>query len=96
MIEKNPDFVKSVEVSINPFSGIMEKSREALRENNQSRAEFFRNVYTDRMANALKVFLKLFGTGKASIIYRHAPDYKRKLLPLCLFDYQFQDKSYSG
>ena len=76
MIEKNPDFVKSVEVSINPFSGIMEKSREALRENNQSRAEFFRNVYTDRMANALKVFLKLFGTGKASIIYRHAPDYK--------------------
>lgn len=76
MIEKNPDFVKSVEVSINPFSGIMEKSREALRENNQNRAEFFRNVYTDRMANALKVFLKLFGTGKASIIYRHAPDYK--------------------
>lgn len=47
-----------------------------MRENNQNRAEFFRNVYTDRMANALKVFLKLFGTGKASIIYRHAPDYK--------------------
>ena len=75
MIEKNPDMVKSVDISINPFAGIMENSRNALKKNDSAGAEFFRNIYTSRMANALKSFLKLFESGKAQIIYRHAPDF---------------------
>lgn len=74
MIEKNPDAVKSVDISINPFAGIMDKSREALKKNDLAKAGFFREIYTSRMANTLKTFLKLFETGKAQIIYRHAPD----------------------
>lgn len=76
IIEQKPETAAAVEISINPFSGIMEKSRNALKNSNQNTADFLRNVYTDRMANVLKVFLNLFGIGKAKIIYRHAPDYK--------------------
>lgn len=76
LADKNPETISAINISINPFSEIMEKSRNALKNSNQSSAEFFRNIYTDRMANALKVFLRLFETGKASVIYRHAPDYK--------------------
>ena len=75
-IEKNPASVESVEISINPFSGIMEKSRAALNDGKSDKALFFRNIYTDRMANTLAVFLKLFETGKARVIYRHAPDFQ--------------------
>lgn len=75
MVEKNPEMIESVEVSINPFDGLMEKSRKALNSENADKAEFFRNIYTDRIANALNVFLKLFETGKARVIYRHAPDF---------------------
>ena len=76
MIKRDPDSVVSVEVSINPFSGLMEKSRNALNKSKQSEAEFYKKIYTDRMANTLAVFLELFENGKASIIYRHAPNYK--------------------
>lgn len=76
MIEKNPDSVSSVQVSINPFSGLMEKSRQALKNNNQTKADFFRNIYSDRMANTLAVFIRLFENNKARIIYRHAPEYE--------------------
>lgn len=74
MVEKKPEMVESVEVSINPFDGLMEKSRKALNSKNADKAKFFRNIYTDKMANALNVFLKLFETGKARVIYRHAPN----------------------
>ena len=72
-IQKNPSMVESVDISINPFVGILEKSREALKDHNQDKADFFRNVYTSRMANTLATFLNAFTNNKAHIIYRHAP-----------------------
>ena len=74
MIQKNPDMIKSVDISINPFVGILEKSREALKNHNQDKADFFRNVYTSRMANTIATFIKVFEQDKAQIIYRHASD----------------------
>ncbi len=74
MIQKNPSMIESVDISINPFVGILEKSREASKNNNQDKADFLRNVYTSRMANVLSVFFKALEQNKAKIIYRHAPN----------------------
>lgn len=71
-IQKNPSMIESVDISINPFVGILEKSREASKNNNQDKADFLRNVYTSRMANVLATFLNAFASNKAQIIYRHA------------------------
>lgn len=76
MIQKNPDMIKSVDISINPFIGILEKSREALKNHNLDKAEFFRNIYTSRMANTLATFFEVFEQDKAKVIYRHAPDFE--------------------
>ena len=73
-IKKNPSMIESVDISINPFVGILEKSREASKNNNQDKADFLRNVYTSRMANVLATFLNAFASNKAQIIYRHAPN----------------------
>lgn len=72
-IQKNPSMIESVDISINPFVGILEKSREASKNHNQDKANFLRNVYTSRMANTLATFLNAFTSNKAHIIYRHAP-----------------------
>lgn len=71
-IQKNPSMIESVDISINPFVGILDKSREASRNHNQNKADFLRNVYTSRMANVLSTFIKAFENNKARIIYRHA------------------------
>lgn len=73
-IQKNPSMIESVDISINPFVGILEKSREASKNNNQDKTDFLRNVYTSRMANVLATFLNAFASNKAQIIYRHAPN----------------------
>lgn len=73
-IQKTPEMIESVDISINPFVGILEKSYDALKNQNQDKADFFRNIYTSRMANTLKTFLKAFEQQKAKIIYRHAPN----------------------
>ena len=73
-IQKNPSMIESVDISINPFVGILEKSREASKNHNQDKADFLRNVYTSRMANVLATFLNAFASNKAQIIYRHAPN----------------------
>lgn len=73
-IQKNPSMIESVDISINPFVGILEKSREVSKNNNQDKADFLRNVYTSRMANVLATFLNAFASNKAQIIYRHAPN----------------------
>lgn len=78
MVKTNPDSIKDVEISINPFTGLMEKSREALESKNQATAEFFRNIYTSRMANVLATFIDLFKLEKATIIYRHANNSKNE------------------
>ena len=74
VIQKNPSMIESVDISINPFVGILEKSREASKNHNQDKADFFRNVYTSRMANTLATFLNVLTNNKAQIIYRHAPN----------------------
>lgn len=74
-IQKNPSMIESVDISINPFVGILEKSREAGKNHNQDKADFFRNVYTSRMANTLATFIEAFEQDKAQIIYRHASNY---------------------
>ena len=70
----NPQLFKSIQISINPFSGIMEKSREALNGGNKEKAALLRNEYVDRMVNAFLTFWNMFtGTNpKGEIIYRHA------------------------
>ena len=73
-IQKNPSMIESVDISINPFVGILEKSREASKNHNQDKADFLRSVYTSRMANTLATFLNAFTNNKAQIIYRHAPN----------------------
>ena len=73
-IQKTPEMIESVDISINPFVGILEKSREASKNNNQDKADFLRNVYTSRMANVLNVFFEALEQNKAKIIYRHAPN----------------------
>lgn len=72
-IQKKSSMIESVDISINPFVGILEKSREASQNHNQDKADFLRNVYTSRMANTLATFLNAFINNKAHIIYRHAP-----------------------
>lgn len=72
MIKQNPDSVEKVEISINPFLQIMEKSRQELQNGDPDKANLLRNIYTSRMANSLATFIDLFSLNKASIIYRHA------------------------
>ena len=74
LAQKTPKMFESIDISINPFAGIMEKSRLALKTGNQENAEFFRNIYTNKMANAITTFFKLFENGKSKIIYRYAPN----------------------
>ena len=64
-----------IEVSINPFSKIMEDSRIALKNNDEDKSNYLRNIYISKMVNTLKTFLNLFKLDKAQIIYRYAPNY---------------------
>lgn len=70
----NPQSLKSFEVSINPFSGIMENSRIALKNSDIERAKLYRELYTDRIANTILTFFDLFRgeNPKGKLIYRHA------------------------
>lgn len=73
-VKKNPSMIEAIDISINPFVGILEKSRDASKNGNQNKAEFLRNVYTSRMANVISTFWREFETNNARIIYRHAPN----------------------
>lgn len=75
---ENPQSLKHFELSINPFSSIMEKSREALKSNELEKANSLREAYVDRMVNTILTFWDLFKGGEsvAKVIYRHAGDYK--------------------
>ncbi len=71
---QNKQMLKSIDVSINPFSNIMEKSRDALNSGDKDKADSLRNEYTDRIANTLLTFWDMFKgkKPKGNIIYRHA------------------------
>lgn len=71
---QNPQSLKSFEVSINPFSLIMENSRQALKSGNSEKANLCRDLYTSRIANAITTFFDLFKgkKPKGELIYRHA------------------------
>lgn len=74
---QNPKSLKSLEVSVNPFAGIMEASRQALASGDKEKAELYRNIYTDRMANTVATFYDLFegNDPKGKLIYRHANNF---------------------
>ena len=74
----NPQSLKSLEVSVNPFSAIMENSRNALKIGDKEKAELYRNLYTDRISNTILTFFDLFKGTKplGKLIYRHANNYK--------------------
>ena len=76
--KENPQSLKHIEVSINPFSNVMEKSRKALISGDTEKANYFRGLYTDRIANTILTFWELFkgNNGLAKVIYRHAGNYK--------------------
>lgn len=75
---QNPQSLKSFEVSINPFSGIMENSREALKSGEPAKAKALKENYTDRMVNTLLTFFDLFKglNPQGKLIYRHANDFE--------------------
>lgn len=70
--QKMPEANALTSISVNPFHGILEKSRKLARDGNPEMARFWREVYTDRIAHAIETFLPVFKEGKASLIYRHA------------------------
>ena len=74
---QNPKCLKSFEVSINPFMGIMENSRRAKLSGDTERADMYREMYTDRMANTILTFFDLFKgeEPKGKLIYRHANNF---------------------
>lgn len=76
--KQNPQSLKSFEVSVNPFFGIMENSRTALENGELAKANSLRELYTDRIANTLLTFFDLFKGEKpqGKLIYRHANNFK--------------------
>lgn len=70
--QKNPEANALTSISVNPFHGLMEKSRKLARDGNPEMARFWREVYTDRIAHAIETFMPMFKDGKASLIYRYA------------------------
>jgi len=71
-LNQNPEANALTSVSVNPFHGLLEKSRMAANQGKPEQARFWRNIYTQRIAHAIETFLPLFKDGKASLIYRHA------------------------
>lgn len=74
----NPQSLKAFEVSVNPFSGIMENSRIALKNGDTEKAKLYRELYTDRIANTILTFFDLFkgSEPKGKLIYRHANNFE--------------------
>ena len=75
---QNPKSLKSLEVSVNPFAGMMESSRQALVAGDKEKSDLYRNMYTDRMANTVETFFDLFegNNPKGKLIYRHANNFE--------------------
>ena len=74
----NPQSLKSFEVSVNPFAGIMEKSRNSLKSGDIEQANLYRKLYTNRITNAILTFFDLFlgKNPKGKLIYRHANNFE--------------------
>lgn len=70
--QKAPEANALTSISVNPFHGILEKSRKQANEGNPEMARFWREVYTERISHAIETFLPIFKEGKASLIYRRA------------------------
>lgn len=70
--QRIPEANNLTSVSFNPFHKLIQKSHESVKLGNLQDANFFRSLYVDRIAEAIKEFLPLFKTDKATIIYRHA------------------------
>ena len=69
---KHPEANSLTSVSINPFHSLMAKSFNAADAGKPEQARFWKEIYTNRIAHAIKEFLPLFKENKASLIYRHA------------------------
>jgi len=70
---KTPDSNALVAVSVNPFHGLLEKSRLCANSGKPDTAVLLREVYIDRIAHTIETFLPVFQEGKGSLIYRYAP-----------------------
>lgn len=70
--QRTPEANALTSISVNPFHGLMEKSRKSANEGKPETARFWREVYAERIAHAIETFLPVFKEGKASLIYRHA------------------------
>jgi len=70
---KTPESNALVSISVNPFHGLLERSRFYSNSGKPDSAVFFREVYTDRIAHTIETFMPVFQTGKGSLIYRYAP-----------------------
>lgn len=66
----NKDKLFQFNISINPFHSLYTKSVEEKRAGNTQRAEKFRRLYIDRIANALYTFTPLINTRSFSFILR--------------------------
>lgn len=70
--QRVPEANNLTSVSFNPFHKLIQKSNESAKLGKMQDASFFRHLYVDRIAEAIKEFLPLFKDDKATIIYRHA------------------------
>ena len=69
---KTPEANILVSISVNPFHRLLDKSRQAAHLGNPDTAQYFRELYTDRIARAINTFLPLFKSEKAALIYRYS------------------------
>lgn len=70
--DRNPEANALTSVSVNPFHGLLTRSRNEAAAGNPEQARFWREVYTNRIAHAIQTFFPLFKNDNASLIYRHA------------------------
>lgn len=55
-LAKNANRMNQINISINPFHALLEKSNECTKAGYTVNAKYFRDLYTDRMANAIYTF----------------------------------------
>ena len=67
---ENYDKLLEVNISVNPFHALYARSVAEKRMGNFEQSEKFKNLYTDRMANAIFTFTPMLKQNKLSILFR--------------------------
>lgn len=71
-LAKNANRMNQINISVNPFHALLEKSNECIKAGDIVNAKYFRNLYTDRMANTIFTFTPILDS--VSFILRTKSD----------------------